>query len=69
MVQAVNERGVVATTISDLVARAGISRRTFYEHFRDKEDCLLATYDAVVEQEVLRLLGLHRAGEEWLGSG
>ncbi|MGA2164032.1 MAG: TetR/AcrR family transcriptional regulator, partial [Solirubrobacteraceae bacterium] len=41
MVQAVSERGVVATTISDLVARAGISRRTFYEHFENKEDCLL----------------------------
>jgi AcrR family transcriptional regulator len=68
MVQAVNERGVVATTISDLVARAGISRRTFYEHFENKEDCLLATYDAVVETEVQRLLGVYTAGQDgWLG--
>ena len=67
MVQAVNERGVVATTISDLVARAGISRRTFYEHFANKEDCLLATYDTVVETEVERLLGLAAgSGVEWL---
>jgi len=67
MVQAVNERGVVATTISDLVARAGISRRTFYEHFANKEECLLATYDAVVETEVRRLLGVYEtAGEDWL---
>src|SRR5579863_1182793 len=56
MVQAVSERGVVATTISDLVARAGISRRTFYEHFDNKEVCLLATYDTVLETEVRRLL-------------
>ncbi len=65
MVQAVNERGVVATTISDLVARAGISRRTFYEHFDNKEDCLLATYDTVVETEVLRLLTLAGSDIEW----
>jgi AcrR family transcriptional regulator len=66
MVQAVNERGVVATTISDLVARAGISRRTFYEHFDNKEDCLLATYDSVVETEVQRLLALPSSAGEWL---
>jgi AcrR family transcriptional regulator len=66
MVQAVNERGVVATTISDLVARAGISRRTFYEHFENKEDCLLATYDTVVETEVQRLLSLAGSGKGWL---
>jgi AcrR family transcriptional regulator len=66
MVQAVNERGVVATTISDLVARAGISRRTFYEHFENKEDCLLATYDAVVEREVQRLLKVYDATDGWL---
>jgi AcrR family transcriptional regulator len=66
MVQAVSERGVVATTISDLVARAGISRRTFYEHFENKEDCLLATYDTVVEAEVQRLLAIPSAGGDWL---
>jgi AcrR family transcriptional regulator len=66
MVQSVNERGVVATTISDLVARAGISRRTFYEHFANKEECLLATYDAVVETEVRRLLGVFASKDVWL---
>lgn len=67
MVAAVSERGVVATTISDLVARAGISRRTFYEHFANKEECLLATYDAVVETEVRRLYGVYtESGDVWL---
>lgn len=67
MIQAVNERGVVATTISDLVARAGISRRTFYEHFENKEDCLLASYDTVVEDEIQRLLGVYAETDDWLG--
>jgi AcrR family transcriptional regulator len=66
MVQAVSERGVVATTISDLVARAGISRRTFYEHFDNKEDCLLATYDAVVEGVVQQLLVVYASTDGWL---
>ncbi len=66
MVQAVNERGVVATTISDIVTRAGISRRTFYEHFKNKEDCLLVTYNTVVETEVQRLLNLAGPDKGWL---
>ena len=44
MIKAVNDNGFVATTISDLVAGAGVSRRSFYEHFANKEECLLATY-------------------------
>lgn len=48
MVQAVDERGFVASTISDLVERAGVSRRTFYEHFENKDECLLATYDMLI---------------------
>jgi AcrR family transcriptional regulator len=66
MVQAVNERGVVATTISDIVTRAGISRRTFYEHFKNKEDCLLVTYNTVVETEVQRLLNLAGPDKGWV---
>jgi AcrR family transcriptional regulator len=48
MVQAIEEHGFVATTISDLVSRAGVSRRSFYEHFHDKDACLLATYDDAI---------------------
>jgi AcrR family transcriptional regulator len=31
------------------VSAAGVSRKTFYEHFSDKEDCFLAAFDAGVE--------------------
>jgi AcrR family transcriptional regulator len=44
MVQAVAEKGYPATTVADVIARAGVSRSTFYEHFSDKEDCFLAAY-------------------------
>ncbi len=35
-IKSVDERGFVATTISDLVANAGVSRRSFYEHFAEQ---------------------------------
>lgn len=44
MVAAVSERGYAATTIADVVRAARVSKRTFYEHFSDKEECLLAAY-------------------------
>jgi AcrR family transcriptional regulator len=36
--------GYAAVTIGDLAARASVSRGAFYEHFRNKEACLLAAY-------------------------
>ncbi len=41
------EKGFVAATIADIVREAGVSKRTFYEHFASKEDCFLALYLAV----------------------
>jgi AcrR family transcriptional regulator len=37
-------------TVEDVIGVAGVSRRTFYEHFKNKEEAFLAAYDAVVEQ-------------------
>ncbi|HEV7687975.1 MAG TPA: helix-turn-helix domain-containing protein, partial [Acidimicrobiia bacterium] len=45
MAQIVAEKGYPATTVADVVERAGVSRRTFYEQFADKEACFLAAYD------------------------
>lgn len=42
----VAEKGYAATSVADVIALAGVSRRTFYEHFSDKEECFLAAYDA-----------------------
>ena len=41
-------------TVADVVRRARVSKRTFYEHFASKEACLLALY----ERESARLLAL-----------
>jgi len=38
-------KGYPDTSVADVIALAGVSRRTFYEHFKDKEECFLAAYD------------------------
>jgi AcrR family transcriptional regulator len=65
MIKSVDERGFVATTISDLVAGAGVSRRSFYEHFENKEECLLATYDALVGGLTARIVEAYIPEDEW----
>jgi AcrR family transcriptional regulator len=49
MATAVGERGYGAVAVADVIAGAGVSRRTFYEHFDNKEECFLAAYDAGVD--------------------
>lgn len=48
MASVVAEKGYAAATVADVVERAGVSRRTFYEQFADKEACFLAVYDAAL---------------------
>ena len=49
MAETVAVKGYAATTVGDVVAGAGVSRKTFYEHFRDKEECFLAAFDSGVD--------------------
>jgi len=46
MARAVAGKGYADTTIGDIVREAGVSRRTFYEHFASKAECLVALYEA-----------------------
>lgn len=46
----VHERGVPAVSVAHVVARSGVSRRTFYEQFADRDDCLLAAFELAVER-------------------
>ncbi len=46
LVAIVAERGYEGTRVEDLLELSGVSRSAFYEHFDDKQDCLLAAVDA-----------------------
>ena len=48
--RAVAEKGYAAATIDDVVRDAGVSKKTFYEHFSDKLDCFLAAYEAASDE-------------------
>jgi len=48
--RSIAEKGAPATTIEAIVKEAGVSTVTFYEHFRDKEECFVAAFDRGVEE-------------------
>ena len=50
MTQAVAEKGYARVAVADVIERAGVSRKTFYEQFANKEECFLAAYDAGVDR-------------------
>jgi AcrR family transcriptional regulator len=52
MVASVSERGYAATTVAHLVEISGVSSRTFYDLFPDKQACFLATLEAIIEAAV-----------------
>ncbi len=64
-VRAVDELGWGSTTVADIVARSRVSRRTFYETFANREDCLAAVFEdllGVIEGE---LAGAGLGGLGW----
>ncbi|MEU8894578.1 TetR/AcrR family transcriptional regulator [Nocardia sp. NPDC048505] len=49
VLEAVSARGYNATTVADIVARANVSRRTFYQQFRDRDECFAAAFDMAID--------------------
>jgi AcrR family transcriptional regulator len=66
MVEAIAEvvagKGYANATVGDVVAGAGVSRKTFYEHFRDKEECFLAAFDSGVETLLAAIVAAEPTG-------
>jgi AcrR family transcriptional regulator len=48
--------GYAETSVEDVIASAGVSRRTFYEHFKNKHEAFLAAYDEAAELAVRRVV-------------
>lgn len=65
MAQVVSEEGYQRTSVSKVVAAAGVSRNSFYEHFANKEDCFLAAYDATIERVVAHVTAASRPHDDW----
>ncbi|HEY2283021.1 MAG TPA: TetR/AcrR family transcriptional regulator [Solirubrobacteraceae bacterium] len=65
MVEVCDERGVGNVTVAHVVARAGTSRRTFYELYRDREDCFLDAFEHAVERAAAAVVPAYKAREAW----
>jgi AcrR family transcriptional regulator len=59
-IAAVAQFGYRDTSVTQIAAAAGVSRRTFYAYFKTKEECFLSTYD-LFEKHLLEAM---RAGGE-----
>jgi AcrR family transcriptional regulator len=65
MIDVVSERGRSNATVAHVVARSGVSRRTFYEVFDDFEDCFLAALDQSIAHAADYVLGGYDSKEKW----
>jgi AcrR family transcriptional regulator len=68
MIEAIGENGYHTTRVADVTERAGVSSRTFYEVFSNKEECFLATYDQISAAVIRRLEQAYRDADGWPGS-
>jgi AcrR family transcriptional regulator len=59
------ERGAANATVAHVVARSGVSRRTFYEMFRDREDCLAEAFGVAVDRAAGRVVPAYQAARGW----
>jgi AcrR family transcriptional regulator len=65
MAEVSSEHGVGHVTVAHIVARSGVSRRTFYELFRDREDCLLEALDQALARTSAVVLAAYERERSW----
>lgn len=56
LAQVVIAAGYRDATVADVVRRARVSRRTFYEHFSDLDDCFIALNGLLREMSMARIV-------------
>ena len=61
VIAAVSECGYQAVTVADIVRRARVSKKAFYEHFANKEQCFLAATGEGRELMIARVISASRA--------
>jgi AcrR family transcriptional regulator len=61
---AVAEKGYGETVVTDVIERAHVSRKTFYEHFADLQDCFRQAHAAACDTLLAEVIGASRAGPQ-----
>jgi AcrR family transcriptional regulator len=65
MAKSCAEKGYGATTIADICEPAGVSRATFYELFKDKEDCFHAAMEVSLADAMGRIVEVYSPDKPW----
>jgi AcrR family transcriptional regulator len=66
MVDVTAEHGAENVSVAHVVARAGVSRRTFYELFADREECFLGAFDLAFARASRYVLGSYDPDAAWV---
>jgi AcrR family transcriptional regulator len=61
----VADKGYPDTTVAEVVERASTSQRTFYEHFKNKEDAIVAALDSGSAHMLAAALPAFRRAPDW----
>jgi len=65
MIEEVAEHGYATVSIAKVVARANVSRQTFYEEFAGKEEALFEACDAMLDRLVELAGSAYSNGDPW----
>lgn len=57
--------GYAAMSIEDIIGTAGVSRRTFYDHFSSKDEAFLTAIDSVTAELLERLRSAYEGAESF----
>jgi AcrR family transcriptional regulator len=63
--QLVAEDGYLKLTVPGISTRAGVSNQTFYAEFADKDEALLASFEALVEPTLALIEAAYAEGSGW----
>jgi AcrR family transcriptional regulator len=64
-VEAIEENGYPRLTVAQVINRAKVSRKTFYDLFVDREDCFLAVFERTLEQLRARVIAAFEQESSW----
>ncbi len=63
LIEAVAHDGYQGTSVKQVIELAGVSRRSFYEQFANKEDCFLVTFDLIVNRDLQQIRRAYLAAD------
>jgi AcrR family transcriptional regulator/DNA-binding MarR family transcriptional regulator len=63
--QVVAQEGYARMSVERVVARAGVSRKTFYDLFENREDCFIEAFDDAVERIAATVCEAYAAARGW----